>query len=200
MIFLDTSLGSTNPRNPVSPQRAFPAFGEEIQAVIFCTSRGAMCAGSAQVTLVELERVTAQVAHQQGEKQRHPNTKQPNQKNNPKTQNTSKEATWCATQNLRQHRVNTNLPPNGHTRAYSAEKTNLFLQPRSHPNPQGRRSRTCVGMNVRGAWRTIARGAANPWEPSGPAVCKTSSMGPGPSAKGGFAEDEGGVPFGETPP
>ena len=26
------------------------------------------------------------------------------------------------------------------------------------------------------------------------------SMGPGPSAKGGFAEDEGGVPFGEAPP
>ena len=25
-------------------------------------------------------------------------------------------------------------------------------------------------------------------------------MGPGPSAKGGFAEDEGGVPFGEDPP
>ena len=25
------------------------------------------------------------------------------------------------------------------------------------------------------------------------------SMGPGPSAKGGFAEDEGGVPFGEAP-
>ena len=29
---------------------------------------------------------------------------------------------------------------------------------------------------------------------------KVSSMGPGPSAKGGFAEDEGGVPFGEAPP
>ena len=27
-----------------------------------------------------------------------------------------------------------------------------------------------------------------------------TSMGPGPSAKGGFAEDEGGVPFGEAPP
>ena len=25
------------------------------------------------------------------------------------------------------------------------------------------------------AWRTIARGAAKPWEPSGPAVCKTSA-------------------------
>ena len=35
-------------------------------------------------------------------------------------------------------------------------------------------SRTCVGMNVRRAWRTIARGAAKPWEPSGPAVRKTS--------------------------
>ena len=35
-------------------------------------------------------------------------------------------------------------------------------------------SRTCVGINVRRAWRTIARGAAKPWEPSGPAVCKTS--------------------------
>ena len=35
-------------------------------------------------------------------------------------------------------------------------------------------SRTCVGINVRRAWRTIARGAAKAWEPSGPAVCKTS--------------------------
>ena len=35
-------------------------------------------------------------------------------------------------------------------------------------------SRTGVGINVRRAWRTIARGAAKPWEPSGPAVCKTS--------------------------
>ena len=35
-------------------------------------------------------------------------------------------------------------------------------------------SRTCVGINVRRAWRTVARGAAKPWEPSGPAVCKTS--------------------------
>ena len=36
-------------------------------------------------------------------------------------------------------------------------------------------SRRCVGINVRRAWRTIARGAAKPWEPSGPAVCKTSA-------------------------
>ena len=35
-------------------------------------------------------------------------------------------------------------------------------------------SRTCVGINVRRAWRTIARGAAKPWEPSGTAVCETS--------------------------
>ena len=35
-------------------------------------------------------------------------------------------------------------------------------------------SRTCVGMNIRRAWRTIARGAAKPWEPSGTAVCETS--------------------------
>ena len=27
-----------------------------------------------------------------------------------------------------------------------------------------------------------------------------NSMGPGPSAKGDFAEDKGGVPFGEAPP
>ena len=33
-------------------------------------------------------------------------------------------------------------------------------------------SRTGVGINVRRAWRTIARGAAKPWEPCGPAVCK----------------------------
>ena len=35
-------------------------------------------------------------------------------------------------------------------------------------------SRTCVGINIRRAWRTIARGAAKPWEPSGTAVCETS--------------------------
>ena len=35
-------------------------------------------------------------------------------------------------------------------------------------------SRTCVGINARRAWRTIARGAAKPWEPSGTAVCETS--------------------------
>ena len=35
-------------------------------------------------------------------------------------------------------------------------------------------SRTCVRINVRRAWRTIARGAAKPWEPSGTAVCETS--------------------------
>ena len=29
-------------------------------------------------------------------------------------------------------------------------------------------------INVRRAWRTIARGAAKPWEPSGTAVCETS--------------------------
>ena len=29
-------------------------------------------------------------------------------------------------------------------------------------------------FNVRRAWRTIARGAATPWEPSGTAVCETS--------------------------
>ena len=47
--------------------------------VLFCTSRGAMCAGSAQVTLVELkEGVTMQVANQTGEQ----NTRTPKQ---PKT-------------------------------------------------------------------------------------------------------------------
>ena len=38
-------------------------------------------------------------------------------------------------------------------------------------------SRTCVGINVRRVWRTIARGAAKPWEPSGTGVCETRTSG-----------------------
>ena len=42
------------------------------------------------------------------------------------------------------------------------------------PKRASPRSRTCVRTNVRRAWRTIARGAAKPWEPSGTVVCETS--------------------------
>ena len=52
----------------------------------------------------------------------------------------------------------------------------LFSTPCEHlwPHMFLNCSRTCVGINVRRAWRTIARGAAKPWEPSGAAVCETS--------------------------
>ena len=36
-------------------------------------------------------------------------------------------------------------------------------------------SRTGVGINVRRTWRTIAGGAAKPWEPSGPRYAKLLS-------------------------
>ena len=58
------------------------------------TSRGTMCAGSAQVTLVEL-RGSYHAGCKPNKRAKHPNTKQPKTKN---TKNTKgREATCCAT-------------------------------------------------------------------------------------------------------